>query len=198
MKPRLAIIGAGWLGGTVGQAWARSGYEVMFASRHPEQLVSMTKKLGPNASVGSLSQAAEFGTILLFAVPGDSLRSVAEELKKEIAGKIVLDATNTSASDNAAESAKSLSGARLVRAFCAVDATEIESSSKRSSRKLAVPLASDDAEAMEVAAELVRAAGCDPVIVGNLASAKSFQRGAPGFRAHLGESELRKRLGISN
>jgi hypothetical protein len=44
--------------------------------------------------------------------------------------------------------------------------------------------------------QLVRDAGCDPVTVGNLASARRFQRGGLGFRAHLAASELRRVLNL--
>jgi hypothetical protein len=59
-----------------------------------------------------------------------------------------------------------------------------------------VPIAGDDAEAVQVAAQLVRDAGCEPVVVGNLSAAKSFQRGGPGFRANTTALELRRRLGL--
>ena len=95
-------------------------------------------------------------------------------------------------------SAKYLPGTRLVRAFSAVDATAIEASAQRQSGKLGVPLAGDDAKAVEVAAQLVRDAGCEPVIVGDLASAVSFQRGGPGFRANTNAPELRRLFGLSS
>src|SRR5262249_55150137 len=47
--------------------------------------------------------------------------------------------------------------------------------------KLAVPIAGNDSEAVKTAAALVRDAGFDPVIVGKLAEAACFQRGAPGY-----------------
>jgi hypothetical protein len=67
----IGIIGAGWLGGTVGRLWVEAGHKVLFSSRHPEELVSMARRLGPNASAGTMREAAEFGSILLFAVPYD-------------------------------------------------------------------------------------------------------------------------------
>lgn len=196
-KPqRIGVIGAGWLGGTVARQWVLAGHEVMFSSRHPEELKKTIKDLGPKASVGTPKDAAEFGSILLFAVPGEALAKVGADLKDSIKGKIVLDATNTSSADNAADSAKSLAGARYVRAFSAVDATAIESSAKRKTGKLGVPLASDDAEALKVAEQLVIDAGSEPVVVGNLKSAKSFQRNAPGFRANTTAEELRRVMNL--
>ena len=205
---RIGVIGAGWLGGTVGRLWVQAGHEVLFSSRHPEELVSMTRELGPRASAGTAREAAEFGTILLFAVPYDALPQLGRDLHELLSGKIVLDACNPSGgSDNALAreaqangvaqtSAKYQPGTRLVRVFSAVDATAIDASAKRLSGKLGVPLAGDDAEAVQVAAQLVRDAGCEPVVVGNLAAATSFQRGGPGFRANTTAPDLRRLLGL--
>src|SRR5438067_8827287 len=61
---RIGVIGAGSLGGTVGRLWVETGHEVMFSSRHPEELASIVRELGPRASAGTPRQAAEFGTVL--------------------------------------------------------------------------------------------------------------------------------------
>src|ERR1043165_2248305 len=204
---RIGVIGAGSLGGTVGSVLVQAGYEVKFSSRHPEELTAMARELGARASVGTPREAAEFGTVLLFAVPYEALPEVGRNLKDAIRGKIVLDACNAwgntaiekeaVANGNGPTSVKLLPGTRLVRAFSAVDATQIAASFKRQNDKLAVPLASDDADAMQVAAQLVRDAGCEPVIVGYPAYRKKFQRGTPGFRAHLTAATLRQLLGLT-
>ncbi len=205
---RIGIIGAGRLGGTVGQLWVQAGHEVLFSSRHPEELVAMTRQLGPRASTGTPRQAAEFGSVLLFAVPYDALPQLGRDLRETLRGKVVLDACNPSSGSGSAlareahangvgqTSAKYLPGTRLVRAFSAVDATAVAASAGRQSGKLGVPLAGDDAQAVQVAAQLVRDAGCEPVVVGSLAAATRFQRGGPGFRANTTAPELRRLLGM--
>lgn len=205
---RIGVIGAGWLGGAVGRLWVKAGHEVMFSSRNPEKLEVMARELGPQASVGLPMAAAEFGTVLLLAVPFEAVPQVGHDLRSAYRGKIVLDATNpwgASKADVYREArelgvaqtvVKYMPEARLVRAFSAVDARVVESSAARSGTRIGMPIASDDTEALQVAAELVRDAGCDPVVVGNLAAAVAFQPGQPGFRAHLTASELRRRLGL--
>lgn len=200
---RIGIIGAGWLGSTVGKAWVRSGHEVMFSTRHPEALADMAKQLGPRASVGTPAQAAAFGTLVLFAVPYEALPALGRDLQSSLRGKVVLDACNPPASGTplaqeavangvAQTSAKYLPGTRLVRAFSAVDASAIDVSNG----KLGVPLASDDPLALKIAEQLVRDADCQPVVVGNLASAVKFQRGGPGFRANTDARTLRQLLDL--
>ena len=166
----------------------------------------MANELGPRASVGTALQAAEFGTVLLFAVPYDALPELGRELAHAIRGKVVLDACNPAPGSDSAltreahtngvgqTSAKYLPGTRLVRAFSAVDATAIAASAGRNTGKLGVPLAGDDEAAVRLAAVLVRDAGCEPVVLGTLPSATSFQRGGPGFRANTTAPELRRLL----
>jgi len=92
--------------------------------------------------------------------------------------------------------AKYLPGAREVRAFNATDATAIAASFAGEGDTLGVPLASDDKAALQVAAQLVRDAGCAPVVVGSLKQAALFQPGGPGFRANTSEAALRHLLGL--
>lgn len=196
---RIGVIGAGWLGGTVGRLWVKAGHEVLFSSRHPEELVQMTRELGARATAGTRRQAAEFGTVLLFAVPYDALAELGRDLKDAMRNKVVLDACNPSGDSSSAlareaeahgvavTSARLLPGTRLVRAFSAVDATAVEASAARASGKLGVPVAGDDREAVRIAEGLVRDAGCEPVVVGN---------GGPGFRANTTAPELRRLLDL--
>ncbi len=220
---RIGVIGAGWLGGTVGRLWARSGHEVMFSARNLDKVRKDVADLGERARVGTPRQAAEFGSVLLFAVPYDALPQLGRDLASAIRGKIVLDACNPASFSSTdlnrqakadgvgLTSAKLLPGTRLVRAFSAVDATAVEASYERSlgsspgrssgqpgqpGDRLGVPLASDDQDALRIAAQLVRDAGCEPVIVGDLAAAESFQRDGPGFRANTTAAELRRRMGL--
>ncbi|QHF44864.1 NADP oxidoreductase [Pseudomonas sp. S35] len=207
-KQRISVIGAGSHGGTIGQLWVKAGHEVMLSSRNPGELDALVKQLGPLASAGTPQQAAAFGSVILFAVPYNALPQLGRDLAPALRGKIVLDATNPPPDEGnplsreayangvGETSAKYLPGTRLVRAFSATDATSINASSRRDGEKLGVPLASNDAQALQVAAQLVRDVGSEPVITGDLASARTFQRGGPGFRANTDASALRKLLGL--
>lgn len=206
---RIGVIGAGSLGGTVGRLWVEAGHEVLFSSRNPDALVPTTRRLGPRASAGTPRQAAEFGPVVLVAVPYAALPQLGRDLEDALRGKVVLDACNDSPSRDdpvgrealaaglGVTSAKLLPGTRLVRAFSAVDASAVAASAGRQGGKLGVPLAGDDAQAVQLAARLVRDAGCEPVVVGDLAAADRFQRGSPAFRANTTASELRRLLGLT-
>lgn len=189
---RIGIIGAGWLGGTVGKVLCKAGHEVLFSSRNPKKHEDLASRLGERASAGSLHDAATFGDVVVVALPERGLENLDDEVREALIGKVVLDACNPKSIADYAP------GARVVRAFSAVDATAIEASyedaeANRGSR-LGVPLAADDQEALEMAIQLVLDAGCDPVVVGSLSDAGRFARGAPGFRVNSDAATLRRRL----
>jgi len=67
----------------------------------------------------------------------------------------------------------------------------------RSSPKLAISIAGDDAEAFRVAEGLVRDAGFERVLVGKLGDARRFQRGGPGYGQPVTEDELKQKLSLT-
>jgi predicted dinucleotide-binding enzyme len=205
---KIGVIGSGRVGGTIGGLWAKAGYQVMFASRHPEELKPLVEKAGANARAGSVADAAKFGDVLFVAVPYAALPSVGRENADAIKGKVVLDACNPIAARDgdivkeAAEngvgetSAKYLPGARIVRAFNSFGSGSMASEAHRDGEKIGVPLAGDDPEAIKIAEKLVRDAGFEPVTV-SLARGREF---APPdgqlFRQALPVGQLRTKLGI--
>ncbi|MBV9530477.1 MAG: NAD(P)-binding domain-containing protein [Bradyrhizobium sp.] len=208
-KLKIGIIGAGHIGGTIGGLWTKAGHQVFFSSRHPEELHDLVARLGPLAQAGTVDQAIAFGDVVFIAVPYGAVPQIGRDYGKLLAGKIVLDANNAVASRDGAiaeeverdgigvTSQKYLPGARLVRAFNTLSYMIFEREANRPAPRLAVPIAGDDQEAVQVAARLVRDAGFDPVEVGKLADASRFQRGAPGYGQNVSAAELRQKLSLA-
>ena len=208
-KLKIGVIGAGHIGGTIGSLWIKAGHPVFLSSRHPEELQDLVARLGPLAQAGTVDQAIAFGDVVFIAVPYGALPQIGKDYGKSLAGKIVLDANNAVASRDGAiadeverngigvTSQKYLPGARLVRAFNTLSYTIFEREANRPSPRLAVPIAGDDQEAVQVAAQLVRDAGFDPVEVGKLADASRFQRGAPGYGQNVSAAELKQKLSLA-
>jgi len=208
-KRRIGIIGSGHIGGTIGSLWIKAGHPVLFSSRHPEELKDFVAGLGPLARSGSVAEAITFGEALFIAVPYGALPGIGQEHGAALQGKIVLDACNAVPSrdgDIALEaerdgvgvtSRKLLPGARLVRAFNTLSYMIFAREANRPEPRLAVPIAGDDGEALQVAQALVRDAGFDPVLVGKLADAARFQRGATGYGQAVTAVELRKTLSLA-
>jgi predicted dinucleotide-binding enzyme len=209
-KQRIGVIGSGHIGGTIGGLWVRAGHPVLFSSRHPDDLKDLVSGLGERAQAGTVDQAIAFGDVLFIAVPYAALPQIGRDYGAALKGKIMLDACNAVAPRDgeaiAGEveqegvgvvSQKYLSGVRLVRAFNTLNYKIFASEANRPAPKLAVPIAGDDADAVETAATLVRDAGFDPVVVGKLADAVRFQRGAAGYGQAVTATELKQKLSLA-
>ena len=209
-KMRIGVIGSGHIGGTIGGLWVKAGHPVLFSSRHPEELKDLITGLGPLAQAGTVDQAITFGEVVFIAVPYGALPQIGQDYGATLKSKIVLDACNAvAARDGAAiadeverngigvTSQKYLPGTRLVRAFNTLNYMIFAREANRPDSKLAVPIAGDDSEAVRVSASLVRDAGFDPVVVGKLADASRFQRGALGYGQTVSAAELKQKLSLA-
>src|SRR5437868_3804084 len=86
-KPKIGILGSGRIGGTLGELWAKAGYEVMFSSLDLEHDKQLAAKTGGKA--GTPAQAAAFGDVLLVSVPYPALAQIGRDYAASINGKVV-------------------------------------------------------------------------------------------------------------
>src|SRR6516225_4640306 len=205
---KIGIIGTGHIGGALASLWVGAGHEVFMSSRHSQELEGLAHSLGPKAHVGSPHDAATFGDVVLISVPYGALPQVGRDLKSELAGKVVLDTGNPYPERDgpmAAEarrkgtgvaSAEYLPGVRLVRAFNAINSGDLRSEAHRKGAPVAIPLAGDDSQALQVAERLVKDAGFAPVVVGPLSRAREFDVGTPVYTRVMTEPQLRQALGL--
>jgi predicted dinucleotide-binding enzyme len=205
---RIGTIGSGHIGGTFGALWIKAGHEVMFSSRHPEELKDMVEKLGPLAKAGTVPDAIAFAQVVFIAVPYGAIPQIGGQYGSTFNNKILMDACNAvPARDGAVADEVEKNGigvttqkyfpsARVVRAFNTLGYMIFEKEAHRAPPLLAIPIAGDDPEAVRVAEDLVREAGFDPVLVGKLADARRFQRGQPGYGQNVTAPELKKTLGL--
>jgi predicted dinucleotide-binding enzyme len=162
---RIGVIGSGHIGGTVGGLWVKAGHPVLFSSRHPEELKNLVAGLGPLARAGTVDEAIAFGDVLFVAIPYGALPQLGKDYAAALKGKIVLDAGNTSAARDGGAiadeveregiggtSQKYLPGTHLVRAFNTMSYMILAREANRPDPRLAIPIAGDDPEAVQVAA----------------------------------------------
>ena len=197
-KLKIGTVGSGRVGAALGGAWVKAGHTVMFSSLDLAHDKELAASLGPNARAGTSREAAAFGEVLLVSVPYGALPSVGKELADLIKGKIVIDTCNPFPSRDGEianwarqkgaglASAELLPGARIVRTFNAVSYSQMAAASQRSER-MAMPMASDDAEAVRVASQLVRDVGYEPVLVGPLVMGRHLMPGTPLAGEHKPE-----------
>jgi len=206
---KIGIIGAGMIGSTVGKLWVDAGHDVKFASRHPEELAPLVEKLGVRASAGTPAEAAAFGDVVMVTIPLVALRDLADDVP--LAGKVVLDTSNAYERRDGATAleatkhprgsagwaAEIFPGARWVKAFNTVYFKTLETEAHRAGDGVGIPLAGDDRDAMEIAAQLVRDAGLDPVIVGPLARGREFEPGTKVYNTGMSGADVRQALGLT-
>lgn len=185
---KIGIVGSGRVGGTLGGVWARAGHQVMFSSRNLEHDRALAARVGPNARAGTAREAAAFGDVVTVSVPYRALPDLGKELGELIRGKVVIDTCNPFvgrdgeianwAREKGAglASVELLPGARIVRAFNAVGYTRMGAAHEQPGR-IGMPIAGDDAQAIEIASRLVRDIGFEPVLIGGLAKGRHLMPG---------------------
>jgi hypothetical protein len=107
---RIAVIGAGKIGGTLGGKWEAAGHEVIYVLRDP------VKKRGAR----SISDALGGADVVLLAIPGDAVVALVRQHSKDLDGKSVIDATNNfraASMHSWSEVTLAVPNARLYRAF---------------------------------------------------------------------------------
>lgn len=198
---KIGVIGSGRVGSALGRVWAQAGNEVMFSSLSLENDRKLAADVGSNARAGTPREAAEFGQVLLFAVPYGALPELGKSLDGLLKGKVIIDACNpfpnrdgaiaTEALEKGAGlmSAELLPGAHIVRAFNAIGAETMGEAHEQPGR-FGMPIAGDKI-AIDVASRLVREIGYVPVIVGGLDVGKYLRPGTPLQGEHTPE-EIRK------
>ncbi|GBQ89896.1 oxidoreductase [Acetobacter nitrogenifigens DSM 23921 = NBRC 105050] len=206
--PRLKIgmIGAGQVGTTLARLWIGSGYPVMLSARSLDEAKLAAVQLGPLASAGTPEQAAKFGDVVVLAVPYRAIPALGQKLGALVKGKTLLDPSNfysfrdgaiaeTAARDGAGPTTQRyFPGAHVVRGFNSIDMSALGAEAHRAEPRLAIPVAGDDPAAVDNVSGLVRAAGFDPVVTGDLASSVLFQPGGPAFEVKKDVAGLKAAL----
>lgn len=205
---RIGIIGAGKMGAGLASLWANEGYPVMISSRQPDALQALALSIGHGTKVGTPQAAADFGTVVVIAIPYGAEPALGRELGPKLTGKVVIDLGNpypdrdgpmaleARSEGTGTASAKFFPGARLVRAFNAISYVSLTKNAHRMVDTVAIPIAADDAAARDLTVRLVLAAGFAPVVVGPLSTAKSFDVGTDVYVKDLTEPQVRAKLDL--
>nr|WP_164853719.1 NAD(P)-binding domain-containing protein [Paraburkholderia kirstenboschensis] len=189
---KIGILGAGFLGRALATVAQRHGHEVMIAnSRDPNTLISTAAALG--CATGTAQEAAKFGDVVVVSVPFGQIDRLPVAA---LDGKIVIDTCNhypdrdgpIEALENGVTTtsqllAAALPGARVVKAFNAILAKDLETAGAApgTPNRRALPLAAEDEQAKRVVSELMDQFGFDPVDAGPLADSWRFERAKPVY-----------------
>lgn len=182
---RVGILGSGLMGGKLGTLFARAGHEVVFSySRSTEKLKRLAKDAKENARAGTPREAAQDADALLLAVHWSRIDDVLSRTG-DLPGKVIvtcslpMNADNTGlvighTSSGAEALKKKVPKARVVCAFNTVPSEVLFGvyEARRKANGPSLVYCGDDARSKEVAAELIRDVGFDPVDAGPLRIAR--------------------------
>lgn len=165
MPTRVAIIGRGNVGSALEKGLERGEQEVQTVGKEPDRVAEL----------------AEWGEIIVLAVPFPERENALEEMGEAIEGKTIVDVSNAVTPENEFASSSEQSGAeelqamapeaRVVKAFNTVFAEQMASGNLHGD-PLTVFAAGDDEQARQHAISLAEAIGFETVDAGPLKNAR--------------------------
>ncbi len=184
---RIAIIGSGNIGKSLGTWLSKLGHEVIFSANNQQHAEEAANQAGKNARAANSITAVMDAEMILLAIPYSAVKEVLPQIKSPLKGKILIDVTNPLSEDYsslklgtttsaAEEIAKMLPGTFVVKAFNTVFAQVYASQNPRiNDRAISVFYAGDDEQARKKTADLITQMGFDAVDCGPLKSARNLE-----------------------
>ena len=165
----ITTIGKGNIGGGLAKLWEHAGHTV--------------------TTLGSDGGDASDADVVLVAVPSGAISDALGKVTG-VEGKTAIDATNAFAGRNEqyeslAQEVKAHTNGPVAKAFNANFATLYDQIGEPRARPSCLYAADD--EAREVAEQLIRDAGYDPVSAGGLENARALEDFVPGLFAKIGQ-----------
>jgi predicted dinucleotide-binding enzyme len=92
---KIAVIGAGRVGSTLGRKWGQTGHEVVFGVREPAaaKIVELLPYT-PGASAMTTGDALAGAEVVVLALPGTAVEEFVRQHKGALNGRLIIDATN--------------------------------------------------------------------------------------------------------
>jgi 8-hydroxy-5-deazaflavin:NADPH oxidoreductase len=182
---RVGIVGSGLMGGKLGTIFARAGHEVVFSyARSMEKLKRLAREAQGKAQAGTPGEAVKDADAVLLAVHWSRINDVLNQAG-DLSGKVIvtcslpMDTGNTRlvvghTSSGAEELAKKAKRAKIVSAFNTVPSEALFSvlEARRKAVKPSLLYCGDDSSSKEIAVELIRNVGFDPLDLGPLRMAR--------------------------
>ena len=185
---RIAVIGTGKIGGTLGGKWRAAGYDVVFGARNAGDF-------GPgDAPVQTVDEAVDGADVVALAVPGKAVADVVASLGSRLAGKVVIDAANRMGEPevNSKSAVRAVApGAHYVRAFNTLGWENFADPVPSAALFFAA-----DPPARETAEALIAATGLEPAFVGDADSAGIVDGALPLWFALVQQHGGNRRLAL--
>jgi len=183
---RIAVIGTGNIGGTLGERWRAAGHDVAYGSRS-------AGSPGPGgAPVAAIADALAGADVVLLAVPGPAVAELVATHGADLAGKVVIDAANRIGQpevNSHAAISEHAPAARYARAFSTLGWENFADPLPGAQLFFAA-----DPRARAATEELISAVGLEPVFVGDAGAAGTVDGVLPLWFALVQQSGGNRRL----
>ena len=191
---RIAVIGKGNIGGSLGSKWRAAGHDVVYGTRDGS-VVPPGASTGPGgAPVLGIGHALKDADVVLLAVPGQVVPDVVNEHRAALAGKTVIDAVNRIGApefDSRAIIADAAPQARYVRAFNTLGWENFVNPLPGTDLFFAA-----DPAARATAEELIEAVGLRPAFVGDAGATATVDALLPLWFALVQQNGGNRRLAL--
>jgi len=185
---RIAVIGTGNIGGTLGSRWRAAGQDVVYGSRS-----------GPGEGPGGaplqpVGEAIAGADVVVLAIPGGAVADLLGEHGPALAGKTVIDATNNMGGpefNSRAQIVAAAPGAHYVRAFNTLGWENFADPLPGTQLFFAA-----EPTARQAAEELIAATGIEPVYVGDADASKTVDGVLPLWFALMQRSGGNRKLAL--
>lgn len=167
----IAVIGSGKVGGTLGERWIAAHHEVVFGVREPKRKQAERTPENPDIPFETIPDSIARSQIVVFAVPGGAMDGLIRANADELAGKLVIDATNDFEGPDLSHVEALVSSADGVHVFRAFNSLGWENFANPTYGGDVADLfycGPDSAEAQQALEGLVRDVGMRPIRVGDL------------------------------
>jgi len=180
---KTAIIGLGNIGKQVATNLVAGGQSVIVADHSPSKAADFAKASGGKARAASVADAISDTDIIVFAVYFNAIQELLGEYRNKLPGKTVVDPSNPIAPDGSGGFKKIIPqdqssgqilaallppGAKFVKAFGSLSAQSLKSGARHTPEPYVLFYASDDRDAGNEVADLIKASGFAPVRVGGI------------------------------
>jgi NADPH-dependent F420 reductase len=182
-RMRIAILGAGNVGGALSKASVAAGHDVVISAANVEHAEEAARAAGCRAA-SSNAVAVEGAELVVLAVPYAAVADIVAELGKALSDKIVVDSTNplnasftdlvTTGTSGAEELQRQVTGAAVVKAFNTILASRHTDATQDGS-PLDAFIAGDDVNAKGLVGELAASLGYRVIDAGGLRMARALE-----------------------